>query len=162
MDAVAFLGSECVRINPGRANGSIEKSIASMKEVNQYAQQKKLILLTENHFGIEMNPELHLRIVQEAGPKNIYTLPDFGNYSQQARLDSLEKIMPYAYLISAKADGFNENMEHISYDFDKCVQLAERHGFKGIYSLEQWNSKYQNLDYEKVADWLIDHVTRNI
>ncbi|MGA0559231.1 sugar phosphate isomerase/epimerase family protein [Larkinella sp. VNQ87] len=167
IDAVAFLGSECVRINPGRANGSIEKSIESMKDVNQYAKSKKLILLTENHFGIEMNPDLHLRIVQEAGldgpgPKNIYTLPDFGNYSQAVRYDALEKIMPYAYLISAKADGFNENLEHISYDFDRCVQIAEKHGFKGIYSLEQWSGKYQDLDYEKVTDWLIQHVTRNI
>jgi sugar phosphate isomerase/epimerase len=167
IDAVSFLGSTCVRINPGRANGSIDKSIESMKEVNQYAKSKKLILLTENHFGIEMNPDLHLRIVKEAGldgsgPKNIYTLPDFGNYSETARFDALEKIMPDAYLISAKAEGFNENLEHTSFDFDRCVKLAESHGFKGIYSLEQWSGKYQNLDYEKVADWLIEHVTRNI
>ncbi|QDK79037.1 sugar phosphate isomerase/epimerase [Spirosoma sp. KCTC 42546] len=162
MDAVAYLGSPCVRINPGRVNGSVEKSIESMKEVNQYAQRKKLILLTENHFGLEMNPDVHVRIVQEAGPKNIYTLPDFGNYSQAARFDALAKIMPYAYLISAKADSFNENMEHTSYDFDQCVQLAERMGFKGIYSLEQYSGKYLNLDYEKVADWLIEHVKRNI
>ncbi|WP_460971016.1 sugar phosphate isomerase/epimerase family protein [Spirosoma migulaei] len=162
MDAVAYLGSPCVRINPGRANGSVEKSIESMKVVNQYAQRKKLILLTENHFGLEMNPDVHVRIVQEAGPKNIYTLPDFGNYSQAARFDALAKIMPYAYLISAKADSFNEHMEHTSYDFDQCVQLAERMGFKGIYSLEQYSGKYLNLDYEKVADWLIEHVKRNI
>ncbi|WP_460957352.1 sugar phosphate isomerase/epimerase family protein [Spirosoma litoris] len=167
IDAVAYLGSPCVRINPGRANGSVEKSIESMKAVNQYAQRKKLILLTENHFGLEMNPDVHVRIVQEVGksstgPKNIYTLPDFGNYSQAARFDALAKIMPYAYLISAKADSFNENMEHTSYDFDQCVQLAERMGFKGIYSLEQYSGKYQNLDYEKVADWLIKHVKRNI
>ncbi|GAB3699039.1 sugar phosphate isomerase/epimerase [Spirosoma flavus] len=167
MDAVAYLESPCVRINPGRANGSVEKSIESMKAVNEYAKRKKLILLTENHFGLEMNPGVHVRIVQEVGQstpeqKNIYTLPDFGNYSQDARFDALAKIMPYAYLISAKVDSFNENMEHTSYDFDQCVRLAERMGFKGIYSLEQYSGKYQNLDYEKVADWLIEHVKRNI
>lgn len=162
IDAVAFLGSECVRINPGSANGSPEKSMESMKAVNDYARSKKLILLTENHFGIEMNPDLHLKINTAAGPSNIYTLPDFGNYPRDSMYESLEKIIPHAWLISAKAAQFNENMDHVSYDFDRCVKLAEKMGFKGIYSLEQWDGKYQNLDYEKVADWLIAHVKNNI
>ncbi len=162
LDAVSFLGSACVRVNPGNANGSVEKSIESLKEVNSYAKSKKLVLLTENHFGIEMNPDVHLRINNESGPGNIYTDPDFGNYSNQVRYDALEKIMPYAYLISAKAADFNENMEHTSYDFDRCVRMAEKHGFKGIYAVEQWSGKFQDIDYEKVGDWLIDHVKRNI
>lgn len=162
IDAASFLGSECIRVNPGRPNGSVEKSIESMKEVNSYARSKKLILLTENHFGIEMKPEVHVRIVQEAGPRNIHTLPDFGNYPRAAMYESLAKILPFAYLISAKADQFNANMEHTSYDFDKCVKLSESLGFKGVYSVEQWDSKYFDLDYEKVADWLIAHVKNNI
>jgi hypothetical protein len=76
--------------------------------------------------------------------------------------ESLEKILPYAYMISAKAIEFNDKMEHISYDFGKCVRLAESHGFKGIYSVEQWNSKFQDIDYEKVGDWMIEHVKKNI
>jgi len=133
-----------------------------MKEVNAYAKSKKLILLTENHFGIEMNPEVHLRINKEAGPKNIYTLPDFGNYPGSTRFQSLEKILPYAYLISAKVDTFNSNMEHVSFNFDQCVQLAEKCGFKGIYSVEQWSGKYMDTDIEKIGDWMIEHVKSNI
>lgn len=162
MDAVSFLGSTAIRINPGNRNGSVDKSIESMKEVNEYAQRKKLILLTENHFGIEMNPDIHLRINKEAGTKNIYTDPDFGNYPKETMFESLEKILPYAFLISAKAVEFNDKMEHVSYDFGKCVRLAERHGFKGIYLVEQWNSTFQDIDYEKVGDWMIEHVKKNI
>jgi hypothetical protein len=76
--------------------------------------------------------------------------------------ESLQKILPYAYVISAKAMEFNDNIEHISYDFEKCVRLAESSGFKGIYLVEQWNGKFQNIDYEKVADWMIRHVKKNI
>ncbi len=133
-----------------------------MKEINEYAKKKKIILLTENHFGIEMNPDVHLRIIREAGPKNIYTLPDFGNYPRDIMYESLEKIIPYAYLISAKADAFDENMDHVAYDFDRCVQMCERLGFKGIYSVEQWGGKAHTLDFEKVTDWMIDHVKNNI
>ena len=160
IDAAAHPGSTAVRINPG--NGPIEHSIASLKEVNAYAKGRGLPLLTENHFGIEMDPDVHLRLRKEAGPENFHTLPDFGNYSDEARFSALEKILPYAWLISAKVVDFNERMEHISYDFDACVHLSEKSGFKGVYSVEQWSRKEQNIDYEKVADWLLDHVRATI
>lgn len=163
IDAAALLGSTAIRINPG--NGPVENSIRSMREVNAYTQSKGLPLLIENHFGIEMDPDVHLRIRREAGPENIYTLPDFGNYSDAVRFAALEKILPYAYLVSAKVEAFKETngkLEHVSFDFDRCMQLCERAGFKGIYSVEQWSREEQNLDYERVADWLIEHVKANI
>lgn len=159
IDATAYLQSPAIRINPG--NGSVEKSIASLKEVNQYARSKKLALLTENHFGLEMDPDVHVRIINEVGP-NIYTLPDFGNYSDEVRLEALNKILPYAYLVSAKAAHFNNQLEHTSYDFDKCVRLCEKHGFKGVYSVEQWSPEQPDINYEKIGDWLIEHVKANI
>lgn len=163
IDAAALLGSKAIRINPG--NGPIEQSIASMREINAYAMSKKIPLLTENHFGIEMDPDVHLRIRNEAGPENFHTLPDFGNYSDEARYAALEKILPYAYLVSAKAAEFKENngnLEHISYDFDRCVQMAELAGFRGVYAVEQWTRSNPDIDYERVGDWLIQHVMANI
>jgi sugar phosphate isomerase/epimerase len=162
VDAAAFLGSRAVRINPGRAGGSVENSIGSMKEVNRYCTSKRMPLLIENHFGLEMNPDVHLRIRDEAGPENVHTLPDFGNYPVEAMWESLEKILPHAYLVSAKTVEFNDQMEHISYDFDRCVRLAERSGFGGIYSVEQWSRQDLNVDYEKIADWMLQHVRANI
>jgi sugar phosphate isomerase/epimerase len=162
IDAAATLGSHAIRVNPGRAGGSIENSIASMKLVNEYCQSKGLPLLTENHFGLEMDPDVHLRIIKAAGPRNIHTLPDFGNYPVETMWESLEKILPYAYLISAKAVDFDEQGAHVSYDFDRCVQLCERAGFKGTYLVEQWSRKDQDLDAEKIADWLLQRVRANI
>lgn len=159
IDATAYLGSPAVRINPGK--GSVEKSIESLKEVNRYAKSKNLALLTENHFGLEMDPDVHVRIIKEVGP-NIYTLPDFGNYPDDIRFEALDKILPYAYLVSAKAKHFNDQLEHTSFDFDKCVRLCEQHGFKGVYSVEQWSPEQPDIDYEKIGDWLIEHVKRNI
>jgi len=162
IDAAALLGSRAVRINPGRAGGSIEKSIASMKEVNRYCLAKRLPLLTENHFGIEMDADVHLKIREGAGPDNVYTLPDFGNYPVETMWESLAKIMPYAYLVSAKAVDFDARGAHLTYDFDRCVKLCERAGFKGIYLVEQWSRREQDLDYEKIADWLLDRVRASI
>ncbi len=160
IDAAVVLGSPCVRANPGR--GPIENAIASMREINTYAADHGIVLLNENHFGIEMDPDVHLRIREAAGPENLYTLPDFGNYSDEARFAALEKILPYAYLISAKAVRFDADFMHQPYDFDRCVRMSEAAGFQGIYSVEQWDRTDHDMDYERVADWLLYHVSSNL
>jgi hypothetical protein len=162
IDTCAALGTQCVRINPGHPKGTVEKSIESLKEVNEHAREKGIIVITANHFGLEMNPDYHVRIVKESGPGNIYTEPDFGNYSHAALFTSLPKVVPYAYIVSAKTDEFNDQMEHTSYDFDKCVQLCESLGFKGQYMVAQYSGKFQDIDYEKVADWTIEHLKKNM
>ncbi|MGC3960985.1 MAG: TIM barrel protein [Verrucomicrobiota bacterium] len=162
MDAVSFLGSKCIRINPGRPRGSVEKSIESFKELGAYARRKNLIVITANHFGLEMDPDKHVQIVQGAG-KPVYTEPDFGNYPHDAQLlAKLEKIVPHAYIVSAKVCDFNASMEHVSYDFDACIRLCERLGFKGYYMVAQYSPKFQDLDYTKVADWVIARLKQNI
>ncbi|GGG82039.1 hypothetical protein GCM10007415_13520 [Parapedobacter pyrenivorans] len=163
MDAASFLGSKCVRINPGAPSGSVEKSIESLTELNRYAKQKKLTIITANHFGIEMDADKHVQIVRGSG---VYTEPDFGNYipqySTEVMMESLAKILPYAHVVSAKMVDFNDQMEHVSYDFDRCIQLAENAGFRGTYVIAQWSGKFQDIDYDNVARWGIDHVRNHI
>ncbi len=160
MDAVSFLGSSCIRINPGRPNGSVEKSIESLKALNAYAKSRNLIIITANHFGLEMDPDKHVQIAKGAG---VYTEPDFGNYPPDDQLFAkLEKIIPYARIVSAKVVNFDQNMEHVSYDFDRCVRLAESLGFKGTYMVAQYSGQYQDLDYDDVANWVLEHLKKNI
>ena len=160
IDAVSFLGSRCIRINPGSPKGSVEQSIKSLTELNARAKEKNLIIITANHFGIEMDPDKHVQIVKGSG---VYTEPDFGNYPHDEQLYAkLEKIVPHAYIVSAKMVDFDENVNHISYDFDRCVQLCEKLGFKGLYMVAQWSPKVQDLDYSKMADWGIAHLKANI
>ncbi|SEK29872.1 sugar phosphate isomerase/epimerase family protein [Parapedobacter koreensis] len=163
IDAASFLGAECVRINPGSPKGSVAKSIESLKELNGYAKRKNLTIITANHFGIEMDADKHVQIVKGSG---VYTEPDFGNYIPQytteVMMESLAKILPYAHIVSAKMVDFNDRMDHVSYDFDKCIQLAEQAGFKGTYMIAQWSGKFQDIDYDEVAKWGIEHVKNNI
>jgi hypothetical protein len=64
--------------------------------------------------------------------------------------------------VSAKAVDFDGEGKHISYDFDRCMQLCERAGFKGLYLVEQWSRKEQTLDSEKIADWMLERVRANL
>lgn len=71
-------------------------------------------------------------------------------------------ILPYAYLVSAKAVDFDAQSKHISFDFERCVQMCERAVFEGFYLVEQWSRKDQDLDTEKIAEWLLERVRANI
>lgn len=151
VDAAHFLGSGAFRVNPG--NGDVAHAITSLKAINKLCKSKGMILMVENHFGMEMNPDIHLRIIREVG--DIYTLPDFGNYNNANRYDALKKIMPYAYQVSAKTMAFDAKLNHVSFDFDQCMKICVDAGFKGIYSVEQWSKEPIKENEEAIADWMI-------
>lgn len=156
VDAAHVLGSGAFRVNPG--NGEVGHVINSLKTINEKCKSKGLVLMVENHFGMEMNPDVHLRIIREVG--DVHTLPDFGNYDNESRYDALKKIMPFAYQVSAKTMAFDENMNHLSFDFDRCMKIAADSGFKGIYSVEQWSKEPIKVSDEAIADWMISKIKR--
>src|SRR6202012_4089478 len=120
--------SKCVRVNPGRPGGSVDQSIRSFRELLPYAKGKGLTIITANHFGIETDADKHVAIVK--GVPGIYTEPDFGNYNGAPDMyDSLAKIIPYAYIVSAKVVDFKRNadgkLEHSSDVGENCGMLSE-------------------------------------
>jgi sugar phosphate isomerase/epimerase len=157
LDTAKYLGSGAFRVNPG--NGKVDLAIDALKTINQSCRQKGLVLMVENHFGMEMDPDIHLQIIREVGG-NIYTLPDFGNYDNSVRYDALKKIMPYAYQVSAKTMAFDEKLNHTSFDFDACMKIAVDSGFKGIYSVEQWSREAIKVSDEAIADWMIKRIKK--
>ena len=82
--------------------------------------------------------------------------------NNEMHIPKLEKIVPHAHVVSAKVCDFDASMEHVSYDFDACVRLCEKLGFKGTYMVAQYSAKFQDIDYAKVADWVIAHLKQNI
>ncbi|MBI1226513.1 MAG: hypothetical protein GC192_14865 [Bacteroidetes bacterium] len=155
VDAAKTLCSGAIRVNPGK--GEAGYAIDSLKIIKKACQKNGLILMVENHFGMEMDTGIHLRILKEVG-KNIYSLPDYGNYPNETRYEALAKIIPYAYQISAKTIEFDEHMNHLSFDFDRCMKMVVDSGFKGIYSVEQWSPTPLKTSEEAIADWMIERV----
>ena len=79
------------------------------------------------------------------------------------QMGALKKILPFGkHLISAKAKQFDEDWNHTAYDFDKCMKLAQSAGFPGYYSAEYYDGRHKPVDYEKVADWMIEHIKANL
>lgn len=161
VDTTAYLGAPSMRVNSG--HGEMEPCVSAIKEVNAYAKSKGLILLVENHGGISASPDDLLKLHAAVGSPNFRILADFANWPPNVDIqEALKKIYPHTHLISAKTKEFNEMGEHISFDFDRCVRLAEASGFKGIYSAEQWAAKNNPTNFEKASDWMIEHLKANI
>jgi len=161
IDVGAALGSKMVR--GSFMQYSLEMGIKSMKKLVKYAKSKGITLLCENHFDLMSIPENHVKVAQEIGKDHFGLLADFGNYPESTnKYKALEMIAPYTQLVSAKTHGYDENYEHTDFDFDRCVRIMEEGGYSGIYSLEQWENGLPDYDYEKIVDWMIEHVKTNI
>ena len=161
IDVGAFLGSKMVR--GSFMQHSLEEGIKSTKELVKYAKAKGITLLSENHYDLMSIPENHLRVAQEVGKDHFGLLADFGNYPEPIDMyEALEMIAPHVRLVSAKTHGYDENYEHTGFDFDRCVRIMEEGGFTGIYSLEQWENGLPDYDFERIVDWMIEHVKANL
>jgi sugar phosphate isomerase/epimerase len=162
IDTAVGVGSPAIRANSGKI-GTFEQCVKSFRELAEYGRQTGVIVLVENHFGVtDVNPPDHVRLMQIVDSPYLRTLPDFGNYAPEVRYEGLKAIMPWAYLISAKAEGFNDQWEHTRFDFDQCMRIAEDGGFTGIYSAEYWDQTGNQENPEKVADWIIEHIAAHL
>ncbi len=161
IDVGADLGSRFIRISAMKK--SYEKSVESVKEVTAYAQSKGMQALVENHFDLFSDSTYHVNIIKDVRNESLGLLADFGNYPQTVdQYKALQKIAPYTKLVSAKTTAFDDQMNHTSYDFGKCVRLFEDAGYQGIYSLEQWGKPNPTYNYEKITDWMIAAVKENL
>jgi sugar phosphate isomerase/epimerase len=139
IDAAVFVGSPSVRCNTGRSKdpANLEPAIRSYTELATYAEKKKVRVIIENHGGISSDAAALMKLIKAVNKPNMGTLPDFGNFpNDEVRYPALEMMFPYARICHAKSIDFNEKGEMTTFDFHRCVALAEKAGFKGVYSVE--------------------------
>ncbi|MEX2578504.1 MAG: sugar phosphate isomerase/epimerase family protein [Verrucomicrobiales bacterium] len=161
VDVARTLGAPSVRANTG--TGTVEASIQSLRELNEYAAERGILLLTENHGGISTDTDVLVQILKGIPSDNFRAVADFGNFPEETdRYEALARLIPHTHLISAKTRVFDAEGHHISFDYDRCIRTAENAGFRGIYSAEQWDPSTDPLDAEYIADWMIEHIRANL
>lgn len=139
VDIAAALGAESVRPNPG---GTVQmtdftRPIAAYKELAEYGKTKGVKVLIENHGNVAAKAENIVTIIKAAGPPWAGTLPDFGNFEEQERYQSLEAMFPLAQVVChARGLEFDEKGHETRFDFARCVRISKAAGFKGVYSAE--------------------------
>ena len=173
MDRAAACGATSLRANTGgSAKEKFDVAITgdSYRQLAEYGKRINVKILIENHGGHSSDPNNVVAIIKAVNPEALRqwcrTLPDFGNmpadFTLQQRNEYLEKLYPYAYLISAKGMYFDEQGKHLTYDIGACVRAAEASGFKGIYSAEQWSPKPIAIDALTATRSIIQEIVQNL
>lgn len=151
LDIAAELGSKAARVNTGQQpEGVFDLSITanSYRELAEHAASKNVVLILENHGGMSADPDNILKLFEMVDHPNFRICPDFGNFEDDIRYEALDKIFGLnAFLVHAKTYDFDEEGNHPRFDFDRCMEIAKKHGFDGYYSVEfeGWGDQVEGI-----------------
>jgi sugar phosphate isomerase/epimerase len=154
VDAAKTLGCESIRVN-AHGKGTPEEvaaaAVAGLGELCDYAQQKGINILGENHGGNTSNAKWLADVMKRVGRSNCGTLPDFGNFCLTEGYGSIssdectkkydiyqgvEELMPYAKAVSAKSIDFDEAGNEIFIDYKKMMAIVKKAGYNGFVGVE--------------------------
>jgi len=140
LDVAAFLGCKTVRVN-ARGNGTPEelrdRVADSCATLADYAAERELNLVIENHGGPSSEPGWLVSVMQAVNKPNFGTLPDFGNFPPEIdRYGAVEAFMPYAKAVSAKAMAFTPAGECAETDFGRMMRIVRDGGYAGYVGIE--------------------------
>lgn len=136
------MGASTIRCNLGRPldqdpGRGIPQVIRSFEEIVSFCGEWGLVAVIENTHGPATgDADTILEILNGVGSPALGTCPDFGNFREDVRYESLAKLMPYAAYVHAKAWKLNAAGDESTYDFPRCVRIAEDAGYKGAWGIE--------------------------
>ncbi len=161
VDAAAYLGCHSIRVNAhgtGSAEDVAKAAIESLSELADYAKEKNINVIVENHGGYTSNGAWLSDVMTRIGKDNCGTLPDFGNFCQTKDYGSInddnckeaydiykgvKELMPFAKGVSAKSYDFDADGNQSKIDYVKMLQVVKDAGYKGYIGVEYEGS---NLD----------------
>jgi sugar phosphate isomerase/epimerase len=166
MDRAVAVGSPSIRVNTGPTGGrpfDVRVTADSFRQIAEYGQQVGVTVLVENH-GTPI-PNV-VAIVDAVNHPRCRSLVDFGNTtpsgSTEEKIASLRPMFPRLGFVSAKAEAFDEAYRHTSWDFAAFIRAVEESGYRGIYSLELWNTRNPPADTPRAARAIRDLIAANL
>lgn len=144
VDAAALLGCHAIRVNAG-STGTPEQQMEYVVEgltwLSQFAEQRNLRVLVENHGGLSSNGKWLAEVMKRVNHPHCGTLPDFGNFKISAdemydRYEGVRELMPYAMAVSAKSYAFDAQGNETKIDFLKMMKIVTDAGYHGYVGIE--------------------------
>ncbi|TAI47391.1 sugar phosphate isomerase/epimerase family protein [Flagellimonas allohymeniacidonis] len=159
VDAAAALGCHSVRVNlmgSKVADEWTEASVDGLTQLSNYAKDKNINVIVENHGGLSSNAAMLVEVIKRVNLPNCGTLPDFGNFCVQRedgsyfesecieeydRYKGITELMPYAKAVSAKSHDFDENGNEINTDYARMIKIVKDAGYSGYIGVEYEGSE---------------------
>ena len=145
-DCVAYLeigkrlGLSYMRFNTGGDVEPSEQQIAlcadSFAQLAREGEARGMVVCIENHGGLSRTPDPIVAVMQAVDSSWCRTLPDWGNFAAEIRLEALQKVMPYAVACHAKFWRFDDSGHDSQMPVEAIKSLCERVGFSGRLAIE--------------------------
>ena len=153
LDAATELGCRAVRINTGpeiEMSGdaveadAVERCAESCHMILEYARERDLEVLLENHGGVSANIDLLTQLLDAIPDPLFGTLPDFGNFPLEDPsfnpYDFVARMMPRAKSVSAKCFDLERDNQGRWFDprvdFVKMMDIVRTAGYEGFLGIE--------------------------
>jgi sugar phosphate isomerase/epimerase len=167
VDITAELGGHAIRTNmyPGEKQPAtaaeiddfIGRCVESFSRLCEYAAGRNISVIIENHGGISSNPDVVLRLMQQAKLANLGTLPDFGNFPKEIdRYDAVRKLMTHARGVSFKCFDFDANLKETTMDMDRLMKTVEAAGYHGYVGIEYEGNRVTEFEGIQAAKRYLD------
>ncbi|MBI2689485.1 MAG: sugar phosphate isomerase/epimerase [Acidobacteria bacterium] len=157
VDIAAELGGHAIRTNmyPGEKQPAtaaeiddfIGRCVESFSKLCEYAAGRNISVIIENHGGISSNPDVVVKLMQQAKQPNLGTLPDFGNFPKDIdRYEAVKKLMAYARGVSFKCFDFDANLKETTMDMDRLMGIVDAAGYHGWVGIEYEGSRMTEFE----------------
>jgi sugar phosphate isomerase/epimerase len=104
----------------------IKRAVQALKEILPQAEEHKITLGIENHWGISSLPENILKILDELDSPYIGTCIDLENFPETLdRYECIKKLASKVVHVHAKSLSFDKNGEEKDIDYKKCLQILK-------------------------------------
>lgn len=154
VDAAKALGCHSVRVNLMGSKIAEEwtpASIDGLTQLSNYAQDKNINVIVENHGGFSSNAAMLVQVIEKVNLPNCGTLPDFGNFcvkredgsyfdtacvEEYNRYKGITELMPFAKAVSAKSHDFDEQGNETNTDYVRMMKIVKDAGYSGYIGVE--------------------------
>jgi len=144
VDAAALLGSPSIRVHlppPPMTPNYIDCSVAGLKRVSGYGEQKNIVVNLENDNPKTEDPFRIVEVIKRVNSPYLRALPDFCNSmmikdSLEYNNKGLAAMFPHAYNISHVKDEEVDGTKVYRVDVQKIFAIAKQANYHGYFSME--------------------------
>jgi L-ribulose-5-phosphate 3-epimerase len=170
VDITAELGGHAIRTNmypgekqpatPAEIDDFVGRCVESFSKLCEYAAQRSISVIIENHGGVSSNPDVVVKLMEQAKLKNLGTLPDFGNFPKEAdKYGAVTKLMPFAKGVSVKCFDFDAQGKETTIDLDRMMKIVDAAGYRGWLGIEYEGSRMTEFEGIQAAKRFLDKWT---
>ena len=139
IDCAAQLGCDAIRVNcrmGGDPKDNLKRAVDGVGRLCEYAKGTPVKVVIEPHGRNSQNPDWLLAVMKELDHSHAGILPDFNNFGSYDRYSAVEKTLPYAPAVCAKALKFDDEGNEIHTDYFKMLKIVHDSEFSGVISIE--------------------------